>query len=102
MIERETFVATRAARIVMGMTLAVGLVATVAASPLASRLGVGAVSATAPAPKVTPSAFRPLGEGPAISVQRSFGNHDEDCVTVTQVKGADGRIYSTRGMVCAE
>lgn len=94
---RETFVTTRAARLVLGLTLAAGLGATVVASPVHS------VPATpvAKAP-VAQAAFQPLGNGPAISVKKSFGRHDEDCVTVTQIKGADGQIYTTRGMVCAE
>jgi hypothetical protein len=103
MIERERFVATRAARIVLGITVAIGLVATVAASPIASRARLAAaLTPSTQIPATTPTAFRPLGDGPAVSVERSFGRHDEDCVTVTQVKGADGRVYATRGMVCAE
>lgn len=97
MIQRETFVTTRAARLVLGITLAAGLGATVLASPVHS------VPAT-PVSKapVMQTAFQPLGDGPALSVKKSFGRHDEDCVTVTQMKGADGRVYATRGMICAE
>lgn len=92
---RETFVTTRAARLVLGITVAAGLGATVFASPMQSV-------PAAPKSPVAQTSFQPLGDGPALSVAKSFGRHDEDCVTVTQVKGADGRIYPTRGMVCAE
>ena len=95
---REPFIITRAARVILGVTIAVGLGAAVAASPVR----VAPTSSPAAPIQPTPVDFKPLGDGPAVFVQKSFGKHDEDCVTVTQVKGADGRIYPTRGMVCAE
>ena len=96
---RETFVTTRAARLVLGITVAAGLGATVIASPMPS---IPAMPKAPVAQQVSKTSFQPLGNGPALSVTKSFGRHDEDCVTVTQVKGADGRVYPTRGMVCAE
>ena len=98
---RETFVTTRAARLVLGITLAAGLGATVVASPVHSVPATPASKAPVAQAAFKPM-FQPLGEGPAISVKKSFGRHDEDCVTVTQIKGADGQIYTTRGMICAE
>ena len=93
--QRKNFFATRAPRLALGVLLAGGVCAAVAAPMGFSR----DVSPAAPAAKV---AFQALGEGPAVSVKRSFGRHDEDCITVTQIKGADGRIYPTRGMVCSQ
>lgn len=93
---RDGFIATRAPRLALGVLLAGGVCAAVAASPISFSRDVALAVPTADV------AFKPLGDGPAVSVKRSFGRHDEDCITVTQIKGADGRIYPTRGMVCAE
>lgn len=94
---REPFVITRPARVVLGLSLALGLGAAVAASPVRSVPAAPVSKAV-----MMQTSFRPLGEGVGVSVQKSFGRADEDCVTVTQVKGADGRIYAARGMVCRE
>ncbi len=97
---RESFVSTPASRLVLGIAFVLGLGAAVAASPVRPAL----IAAVTTQPSMQASfdkvAFKPLGEGPSIAVQKSFGQNDEDCVTVTQIKGADGRVYPTRGMVC--
>lgn len=97
---REKFVLTRAARLVLGVTMAAGLGAAVCASPIRS-LPAAPSMAPIKVAAVAPG-LQPLGDGPAITVQKSFGRNDEDCVTVTSVKGTDGRVYASRGMVCAQ
>ena len=92
---REAFVVTPAARLVLGVAFVLGLGAAVTASPVRP-----APVATVASPQIEQVAFKALGEGPAIAVTKSFGRNDEDCVTVTQVKGPDGRVYPSRGMVC--
>lgn len=46
-------------------------------------------------------AYAPLANGPAMQLGRAAAGEDEDCVRVTRVTGPDGRIYVTRGLVCA-
>jgi len=48
------------------------------------------------------SRYAPLGEGPSLRLSRAGHGNEEDCVTISQVTGPDGRIYVTRGLVCAE
>jgi hypothetical protein len=47
------------------------------------------------------SAYEPLAKGPAMQLGRAESGEDEDCVRVTRVMGPDGRIYVSRGLVCA-
>jgi hypothetical protein len=47
------------------------------------------------------AAYEPLSQGPAIQLGRAAPGEDEDCVRVTRITGPDGRIYVTRGLVCA-
>jgi hypothetical protein len=47
------------------------------------------------------SAYEPLANGPAMQLGRAESGEDEDCVRVTRVMGPDGRIYVSRGLVCA-
>jgi len=44
----------------------------------------------------------PLAKGPALQLSRAARGEDEDCVRVTRMVGPDGRIYVTRGLVCAD
>jgi hypothetical protein len=48
------------------------------------------------------SAFSPLSKGPAYQFQRAAPGEDEDCVRVVRMTGPDGRIYVTRGLICAD
>jgi hypothetical protein len=48
------------------------------------------------------SAYDPLTKGPAIELGRAAPGENEDCVRVTRMMGPDGRIYVTRGLVCAD
>ncbi|VFU07291.1 hypothetical protein [Methylocella tundrae] len=45
--------------------------------------------------------YEPLARGPAMQLGRAAPGEDEDCVRVTRVTGPDGRVYVTRGLVCA-
>lgn len=47
------------------------------------------------------SSYQPLTQGPAMQLGRAAAGEDEDCVRVTRIAGPDGRIYVTRGLVCA-
>jgi hypothetical protein len=47
------------------------------------------------------SAYEPLSQGPAMQLGRAAAGENEDCVRVTRITGPDGRIYVTRGLVCA-
>ena len=91
----ETFAVTPASRLVLGIAFVFGLGAAVAASPVRPA----AIPVIA-AQQITTVAFKPLGDGPSIAIEKSFGRNDEDCVTVTQVKSPDGRVHPSRGMVC--
>jgi hypothetical protein len=54
-------------------------------------------------PKIERTGFRPLAEGPTLTVGKQFGPDDEDCIVkVTRVQGPDGRVYVTRGSTCGE
>jgi hypothetical protein len=44
----------------------------------------------------------PLAKGPALQLGRAAQGADEDCVRVTRMVGPDGRVYVTRGLICAD
>lgn len=46
-------------------------------------------------------AYAPLSAGPALQLGRAAAGEDEDCVRVTRMVGPDGRVYVSRGLVCA-
>lgn len=48
------------------------------------------------------SAYAPLAKGPGFQLGRAERGEDEDCVRVTRMTGPDGRIYVTRGLICAD
>ncbi|PNG27177.1 hypothetical protein [Methylocella silvestris] len=45
--------------------------------------------------------YAPLAAGPALQLGRATVGEEEDCVRVTRMVGPDGRIYVSRGLVCA-
>ncbi len=47
------------------------------------------------------TSYEALGKGPAMQLGRAADGKSEDCVRVTRVVGPDGRVYVTRGLVCA-
>jgi hypothetical protein len=48
------------------------------------------------------TAFSPLSNGPAFQLERAAPGEDEDCVRVVRMTGPDGRVYVTRGLICAD
>ncbi len=48
------------------------------------------------------TAFTGLAKGPAFQLERAAPGEDEDCVRVVRITGPDGRIYVTRGLICAD
>jgi len=44
----------------------------------------------------------PLADGPALQLGKTSGGEEEDCVRVTRITGPDGKMYATRGLVCAQ
>jgi hypothetical protein len=50
----------------------------------------------------TKTVYAPLGRGPAFQLGRAVAGEDEDCVRVTRMVGADGRVYVMRGLICQD
>jgi hypothetical protein len=50
----------------------------------------------------TKTVYAPLGRGPAFQLGRAAAGEDEDCVRVTRMVGADGRVYVMRGLICQD
>lgn len=48
------------------------------------------------------AAYSTLAKGPAFLLGRAAPGEDEDCVKVVRMTGPDGRIYVTRGLICAD
>jgi hypothetical protein len=48
----------------------------------------------------TPNA--PLVKGPGFQLGLAPAGEDEDCVMVTGMVSPDGRVYSSRGLICQE
>lgn len=48
------------------------------------------------------TAFSPLAKGPAFQLDRATAGEDEDCVRVVRMTGPDGRVFVTRGLICAD
>jgi hypothetical protein len=59
----------------------------------------GAMTEKAPSQKAS---FAPLATGPAFQLGRAGRGEDEDCIRVLRMTGPDGRVYVTRGLVCAD
>ncbi len=74
------------------------------AAVIAAPLTVTAKNKIAPTSQTTEkkAAFAPLAQGSAFQLGRATDGEAEDCVKITRMTGPDGRVYATRGMVCAE
>lgn len=48
------------------------------------------------------AALSTLSKGPAFQLDRAAPGEDEDCVRVVRMTGPDGRVYATRGLICAD
>ncbi|HEY8064396.1 MAG TPA: hypothetical protein VIF40_06660 [Methylosinus sp.] len=98
-------------RALVGVTVAVGLGAALAATPsLGARSDAPILAAPVLAAPIERAAFgdsatalRPFGSGPAILVGRAYGADDEDCVlAVTRIEGSDGEVSVARGIACPQ
>lgn len=48
------------------------------------------------------AALSSLANGPAYQLAPAAPGEDEDCVRVVRMTGPDGRVYVTRGLICAD
>ena len=99
-VVRESQLASPMSRIVLGVTVTVGLCAAVAAAPTAP-----VVKQSSPAVKAAVSlnddGLRPLARGPAIKVGRAYGAEDEDCTLVLKPSTDEhGRVRYMRSVTC--
>ena len=46
--------------------------------------------------------FSTLTKGPAFQLSPAGPGEDEDCVRVVRMTGPDGRVFVTRGLICAD
>lgn len=93
-------------RALVGVTVAAGLGAALAATPSLGARSDAPILA-APIERAafgdSATALRPFGSGPAILVGRAYGADDEDCVlAVTQIEGSDGEVSVARGIACPQ
>jgi hypothetical protein len=102
-VTRESPIASRMSRIVLGATIACGLVAAVAAAPTApAPKGPSAAVAVKAAVSLNDDGLRPLARGPAIKVGRAYGAEDEDCTLVLKPSTDErGRVRYMRSVTCA-
>ncbi|QGM97031.1 hypothetical protein [Methylocystis parvus] len=100
-VMRESPFASRTSRIVLGATIAFGLVAAVAAAPTAPASKVQSAAAVQAAVSVNDDGMRPLAHGPAIRVGRAYGAEDEDCTLVLKPSTDEhGRVRYMRSVTC--
>lgn len=103
-VTRESPLASRMSRIVLGATVATCLAAAVAAAPTAptALTGQSAARSVKAAVSLNDEGLRPLARGPAIQVGRAFGVEDEDCTLVMTPKADErGRVRYMRSVSCA-
>ncbi len=48
------------------------------------------------------TAYSGLAKGPAFQLERAAPGEDEDCVRVVRMTGPNGRVFVTRGLICAD
>jgi hypothetical protein len=95
------FRVSRISQIVLGLTIAKGLCAAVAAAPSKQTLGPNIMGSVTVEPTLN-EAPRPFGKGPVMKIGRAFGPEDEDCVTViTERADANGKLHAVRQLSCA-
>lgn len=51
---------------------------------------------------VAKTLYSTLTNGPAFQLAPAADGEDEDCVRVVKMTGLDGRVYVTRGLICAD
>ncbi len=102
-VTRESPIASRSSKIVLGVTVAFGLCAAVAAAPTSpTGLKEQSSAAVKAAVSLNDDGMRPLARGPAIKVGRAFGAEDEDCTLVLKPSTDEhGRVRYMRSVTCA-
>ncbi|WP_457798600.1 hypothetical protein [Methylocystis sp. S23] len=101
-VTRESPFASRTSRIVLGVTVAFGLCAAVAAAPTAPAAKSQSAAAVQAAVSLNDDGLRPLARGPAIRVGRAYGAEDEDCTLVLKPSTDErGRVRYMRSVTCA-
>jgi hypothetical protein len=102
-VSRESPFASRMSRIVLGLTVAIGAAAAVAAAPSTSDLkNRSTATGVQAAVSLNDIGMRPLARGPAIRVGRAYGAEDEDCTLVITPKDDErGRVRYMRSVSCA-
>jgi len=101
-VTRESMIASRTSRVVLGFTVAIGLCAAVAAAPTAPTEMKGQAVAVRAAVSLNDDGLRPLARGPAIKVGRAYGAEDEDCTLVIKPSTDErGRVRYMRNVSCA-
>lgn len=102
-VTRESPIASRMSRIVLGFTVVIGLCAAVAAAPSApTGLKGQSAAAVKAAVSLNDDGLRPLARGPAIQVGRAYGAEDEDCtLVITPSTDERGRVRYKRSVSCA-
>ena len=102
-VSRESPLASRTSRIILGFTVAVCAVAAVAAAPSAfDPKSQSAATGVQAAVSLNDVGMRPLARGPAIRVGRAYGAEDEDCtLVITPRADESGRVRYMRSVSCA-
>jgi hypothetical protein len=101
-VTRESTFASRMSRVVLGVTVVVGLCAAVAASPSVPVAKPQSASAVKAAVSLNDDGLRPLARGPAVRVGRAYGAEDEDCTLVLKPSTDErGRVRYMRSVTCA-
>lgn len=101
-VTRESMIASRTSKVILGFTVAIGLCAAVAAAPTAPAEPKGQSAAVKAAVSLNDDGLRPLARGPAIQVGRAFGAEDEDCTLIIRPSTDEkGRVRYMRSVSCA-
>jgi hypothetical protein len=103
MIKSRTLIGLRALKFTMAGIAASCLGAAVFAAPLTitPKSKIASSGNVLEHRSALTRVYEPLAKGPGVQLGRADSGEDEDCVRVTRVIGPDGRIYVTRGLVCA-
>jgi hypothetical protein len=100
MIKARAALARQAFRFAMAGIAASCLGAAVFAAPM--TLTPKSKLDAAREPVAQKSFYSSLTQGPAFQLAPAGEGEDEDCVRVVRMTGPDGRIYVTRGLICAD
>jgi hypothetical protein len=100
-VTRDNPFSSRTSRIILGLTVACGLCAAVAAAPTAPTAKGQSSATVRAAVSLNDDGLRPLARGPAIKVGRAYGAEDEDCTLVLKPSTDErGRVRYMRSVTC--